>query len=246
MDWLEITILGLAAGVVGTGAGGLVGVFWKRPSIPMMGAILGFSAGIMIAIVFLELIEEALAISGLAAVLTGITAGLFVFWLLDNFLPHKHPFSSEKEYGGFLKKGMLIAVGIGLHNFPEGLAIGAGFAVSTSVGTTLGILIALHNIPEGLAIAMPLSYGGSTKWQILAATLLAGVPMGLGAFLGAIIGSISPTILSLSLGFAAGAMLYIVCDELIPDAYKLGGRHLPILGISLGILLGIMLTTWLN
>ncbi|MEW5921878.1 MAG: ZIP family metal transporter [Bacillota bacterium] len=242
MDWLEITLIGLIAGISGTGTGGLTMLFWKRPSDRFMGAVLGFSAGIMLSIVFLELVEEALAISGLWTALAGLSTGLLVFWLLDNYLPHSHLFSAEKKYGSYLKKGMLIAVGIALHNFPEGLAIGAGYTASPLVGLTLAILIAVHNIPEGIAVAMPLRYGGSSKLQVLAITALAGTPMGAGAFLGAVIGSISPFVLSLSLGFAAGAMLYIVCDELIPDAYQVGGTHLPILGISTGVILGVILT----
>lgn len=245
MNWIEITLIGLITGVIGTGTGGLTVLFWRRPTDRFLGTVLGFSAGIMLSIIFLELILEALDIGGLAAALSGLLAGLLIFWLLDNFLPHNHLLSAEKKYSNYLKKGMLIAVGIALHNFPEGLAIGAGYTVSSSVGLTLAVLLAVHNIPEGIAVAMPLRYAGSSKLQVIGVTALAGMPMGLGALLGAIIGNISPSVLSLSLGFAAGAMLYIVCDEMIPDAYHVGGNHLPILGISTGVILGIMLTAWL-
>ncbi len=245
MDWLEITLIGLLSGVLGTGSGGVAILFWRRPSDRFMGTVLGFSAGIMLSIVFLELVEEGLEVGGLAPALTGLAVGLVIFWLLDNFLPHRHFFSAERPNGSYLKKGLLIAAGIALHNFPEGLAIGAGYTASPSVGLTLAILITVHNLPEGIAVAMPLHYAGSSALRVLGITALAGTPMGLGALFGALIGGISPSVLSLSLGFAGGAMLYIVCDEMIPDAYQVGGAHLPILGISLGVILGVVLTAWL-
>ena len=249
MDWLEITLLGLAAGMVGTGTGGLMTIFWSRPSRRFMGIALGFSAGVMLSIIFRELLEEALTVGGPLVAILGLSGGLMVFWLLDNLTPHNHLQNhlhiTEKKYAGYLKKGMLIAAGIALHNFPEGLAIGAGFTASPAIGITLVLLIAIHNIPEGIAIAVPLSYGGSRKLQVLAVTALAGAPMGVGAFVGALFGRVSTIVLALSLGFAAGAMLYIVCDELIPAAYQVGGNHFPILGISLGVFLGLLLTVWL-
>ncbi len=245
MNWLEIGALGMAAGVIGTGAGGLLSVIVKTPTPRFTGTIMAFAAGVMLSIVFLELIEEAIDFSGYQAAILGITLGMAVFYLLDHFLPHHHPVTPEETpFGKYLKKGTLLALGIGLHNFPEGLAIGSGFVGSTELGTSLAILIALHNIPEGMAVAAPLRQGGYKYLKIVAITALAGAPMGIGAFIGAAISSISVFILGVSLGFAAGAMLYIVCDELIPDAYKTAGAHLSIFGIFAGTILGIIFTSW--
>jgi len=245
MSWLEIGLLGMLAGVVGTGAGGLVSVFMGKPSSRFTGTILAFAAGVMLSIVFLELIEEAIDFSGYLAAIIGLSLGMGVFYLLDHYLPHHHPVTPEDIHlGGYLKKGTLLALGIGLHNFPEGLAIGSGFIGSTELGITLAVLIGLHNIPEGMAVAAPLRAGGYSYLKVVAITALAGAPMGVGAFIGAAISSISPLVLGLSLGFAAGAMLYIVCDELIPDAYKSAGAHLSILGIFCGTVLGILFTAW--
>ncbi len=245
MNWLEIGMLGMLAGVAGTGAGGLVSLIVKKPSPRFTGTIMAFAAGVMLSIIFLELIEEAIEFSGYSAAIIGITLGLFAFYLLDHFLPHHHPVSPEDTaFGKYMKKGTLLALGIALHNFPEGLAIGSGFVGSTELGTSLAILIALHNIPEGMAVAAPLQQGGYNYNKVIAITALAGVPMGIGAFIGAAVSSVSVYILGLSLGFAAGAMLYIVCDELIPDAYKTAGAHLSIFGIFLGTILGIVFTSW--
>lgn len=235
----------MLAGVIGTGAGGLFSIFVKKPTPRFTGTILAFAAGIMLSIVFLELIEESIDYRGYGAAIIGLALGMVVFYLLDHFLPHHHTVTAEDAHlGGYLKKGTLLALGIGLHNFPEGLAIGVGFIGSTELGISLAILIGLHNIPEGMAVAAPLKQGGYSYLRVLAITALAGVPMGIGAFIGAAIGSVSELILGISLGFAGGAMLYIVCDELIPDAYKSAGAHLSILGIFLGTILGILFTAW--
>ena len=245
MNWLEVSLTGLVTGVVGTGAGSVVAFFVRRPTARFLGGIMAFSAGVMLSIIFLELIEEANYFSGYPATVAGLLIGLSVFYVLDRYLPHQHAFNTEEQRRGvYLKKGVLLALGIGLHNLPEGLAIGAGFIGSTELGLTLTILIALHNIPEGMAVAVPLKYGGYKSGRILAITAIAGAPMGVGALLGVLIGGISPALLGISLGFAAGAMLYIVCDELIPDAYISAGAHLSIAGIFAGVILGILFIAW--
>ncbi|MFO7952249.1 MAG: ZIP family metal transporter [Bacillota bacterium] len=245
MSWFAIGLLGMLAGVLGTGAGGLLSVFVKKPTPRLTGTILAFAAGIMLVIVFLELIEESIEFSGYGTAITGLSLGMLVLYIIDHFLPHHHSVTVEEAHlKGYLKKGTMLALGIGLHNFPEGLAIGTGFIGSTELGTTLAILIGLHNIPEGMAVAAPLTHGGYTYYKVIGITALTGIPMGLGAFLGALIGSISPLILGMSFGFAAGAMLYIVCDELIPDAYESAGAHLSILGIFLGTVVGLLFIAW--
>lgn len=245
MGWQEITLYGMLAGVLGTGAGGLLSIFIKRPTPRLTGTILAFAAGVMLSIIFMELIDEAIYFSGHLAAITGLTLGMLTFYILDHYLPHQHTVTTEKAHEGtYLKKGTLLALGIGLHNLPEGLAIGAGFAGSSELGISLAILIGLHNIPEGMAVAAPLKHGGYSYQKVLAITALAGVPMGVGAMIGALVSGLSVLILGISLGFAAGAMLYIVCDELIPDAYESAGAHLSILGIFCGSALGILFTAW--
>ncbi|MBS4026985.1 MAG: ZIP family metal transporter [Clostridia bacterium] len=245
MDWsfiFLVTAIGLLAGVVGTGMGGILIRFLPTPRGNWLAVILGFSAGIMMAIVFLELVDEALELAGIAYTIIGLTVGVLGFLLLDKHLPHNHIVSVENSDKSFLKKGTLLGIGIGLHNLPEGLAIGAGYAASTELGLSLALLIALHNIPEGLAIAAPLKVGKMPWPRIMLVTAGAGFPMAIGAFLGGLIGNISPAFLAASLGFAGGAMLYIVADELIPDAYQEAeDEHSAILGILMGVILGILL-----
>ncbi|NLL58779.1 MAG: ZIP family metal transporter [Firmicutes bacterium] len=244
MDWLEITLIGLMAGTMGTGIGGLLALSLFKPSNNVLGLMLGFSGGIMLSIVFMELLQKA-AENSFAHMIVGLLLGILVFVYLDNYFPHWHYVSEETVGKAYVRKGVLIATGIALHNLPEGIAIGAGFASSEQMGITLAILIAAHNIPEGMAVGFPLYFGGLGRVKSLAITLMAGVPMGAGALLGALAGNISFSFLSLSLGFAAGAMLYIVCDELIPDVYRLASAHTAILGITAGILTGMLMVYYL-
>lgn len=239
---LQITLIGLIAGVLGTGLGGALGLFFKISKGNKLSVIMGFAAGIMMAIVFLELVEETIDMDLVGWGVIGLVVGVIIFLIIDLLIPHEHPFSKDGLDPTYLKKGALVTLGIGLHNLPEGLAIGAGFAASPELGLTLAVLIALHNIPEGLAVATPLIMANISRFNVLLITAAAGLPMAVGAFLGALIGNISPVFLAASLGFAGGAMLYIVCDELIPDAYNIAkSEHYPIMGILFGVVVGIML-----
>jgi ZIP family zinc transporter len=102
--------------------------------------------------------------------------------------------------------------------------------------------MAIQNFPEGMAVATTLSLANLKKQNVIIITLLSGIPMGIGSFIGAYLGSVSSLLLSISLGFAAGAMLYITFDELVPDAHEKAEGHSAILGILTGVFLGIILT----
>ena len=239
---ITVTLIGLIAGVVGTGSGGLVSYLLRHPTTNFLSAILGFSAGVMLVVVFLELLQEAFAIGNFLYGVLGLILGIVILWLLDVYFPHRHHFSGECRQSRFRKVGVLLGVGIALHNIPEGLAIGAGYVSSESLGLGLALIMTIQNIPEGLAMATAMCIGGVRNGKVVLATALAGLPMGLGALAGALLGSISSLFLSISLGFAAGAMLYIVCDELIPDAHTLSSGHSATLGIVVGVVVGIFLT----
>lgn len=243
--WL-IGLIGLLTGVLGTGLGalGIIGI--KRISEFLLSIVLGISAGVMSSIIFLDLIPEALEIGTLFSSIFGILLGVVTIGILDLRFPHKHFSLSEEGAVRYLKMGLLLGIGIAMHNIPEGLAIGAGFIASESLGIRLSILMALHNFPEGLAMATALGLAGLKGRTILFYTALAGVPMGLGALIGAFFGTISEFALAVSLGFAGGAMLYIVFDELIPDAHARVKGHQAIIGIISGVILGIIFNTLLH
>ena len=141
--------------------------------------------------------------------------------------------------------GIVMACAIALHNVPEGMTIGASYASSDAVmgraALTLAILIGLHNIPEGMAVSVPLISGGMTKWKAVLVTALSGAPTVIGALLGYMLGEIGALGLCLSLGFASGAMLYVVFGEILPQAILMYHSKLPAFSAIAGILAGLLI-----
>ncbi len=238
-----ITVFGLLSGIIGTGGGGLAALLIKKVNDNLLAILLGFSAGIMTVIVFIDLIPEAQNTGNMGTALMGIFLGVVLIASLDIIFPHQH-FSFTRDMNErdsrFIKTGILLSIGIALHNIPEGLAIGASYQVAWERGFRMAILIALHNLPEGMAVATALALAKIKSSKILLITILTGVPTGIGAFIGGYLGGVSDFVLSISLGLAAGAMMYVVYDELIPDAHAKAKGHSAIIGIITGIFLGII------
>ena len=241
---LAVTIIGFISGMVGTGLGGAMVFFIKNPGKRFMGTLLGFTGGIMLAVVCFDLMPHAFEIGGMAAGFAGILFGVTAVCLTDILMP-QIPEIKNITAGldkTFIKSGIILGLGIALHNFPEGLAIGSGFAAGDAMGLSLALVIGLHDMPEGIAMAVPLRIGGINRLKIVVYTILAGIPTGIGALLGALLGEISPIFVSLCLGFAGGAMLYITCGELIPKTQTLYRGRVPTIGMLAGILLGLYIT----
>ena len=141
--------------------------------------------------------------------------------------------------------GIVMASAIALHNVPEGMTIGASYAsndgVMGSAALILAVLIGLHNIPEGMAVSVPLISGGMAKWKAVLITASSGIPTILGALLGYLLGEIGPMGLTMSLGFASGAMLYVVFGEILPQSILMYHSKLPAFSAIIGILAGILI-----
>ncbi|WP_213951887.1 MULTISPECIES: ZIP family metal transporter [Tepidanaerobacter] len=245
MHILDVALIGTFAGVLGTAMGGLIIVLLGKPEATVLSSVLALAGGIMLSVVFSDLLPEAIKAAGPVYAFIGLLIGVAFLLLLDFYLPHSHlqkGTDSDFKRAKYLHTGILIGIGIAMHNFPEGLAIGSGYTVSEHFGVSLAFVIFLQNIPEGMAMAAPMKAGYARNWDILLWTGLAGIPMGIGAFFGVIAGGISNVILSLALGFAAGAMLYIVFDELLPEANELSAGHSATFGSILGIILGLVVS----
>ena len=146
---------------------------------------------------------------------------------------------------GLFVAGIVMACAIALHNVPEGMTIGASYASNDGVmgraALILAVLIGLHNIPEGMAVSVPLISGGMPKWKAVLITASTGIPTILGALLGYMLGEIGPLGLALSLGFASGAMLYVVFGEILPQSILMYHSKLPAFSAITGILVGMMI-----
>ena len=142
--------------------------------------------------------------------------------------------------------GIVMASAIALHNVPEGMTIGASYAAGDSVtlgraALILAVIIGLHNIPEGMAVSVPLISGGMPKWKAVLITAASGIPTILGALLGYALGEIGPMGLTASLGFASGAMQYVVFGEILPQSILMYHSKLPAFSAIVGILAGLLI-----
>ena len=246
---MESLLYSFLAGI-STTLGVVVLLLFGKPSEKVLATLLGFAGGIMLAISVFELMPESVEFGSMTSALVGFTLGAGMMYLLDKIIPHSHmsdsddlvvenPQNLDSVKSPMLRTGYLILFGIALHNLPEGLAIGAGLEISPEIGLFIAVAIALHNIPEGLAMAGPLKAGGLSTYKIFLFALIAGMMTPLGTAIGLVFFKISPVFIGGSLAFAAGAMIYIVNDELIPQANVMNS-HLANAGLIFGLLLGFV------
>ncbi len=242
---LKTTLIGLFFGTFGTTLGGIIGVTFKNTSNKFLSFILSLASGLMISIVCFDLVPEALEISGLPLIILGILFGVFCMIACDILVQNKFNtrIADTKKSNTLLKTGIIVSIGLALHNFPEGLAIGSGFGASIKLGYSLALAILLHDIPEGVSMAVPMKSGGMKVSKVIFYVVLSGVTTGIGAFFGALFGTISESIIAICLSFAAGAMLYIVSGELLPESNKLYSGRMSSLGNVMGFILGILAVT---
>ena len=159
----------------------------------------------------------------------------------DHFNQH---YEKQDSKLGLFVAGIVMASAIALHNVPEGMTIGASYAHEGTIGKAallLAVIIGLHNIPEGMAVSVPLISGGMTKWKAVLITAASGFPTVLGALLGFWLGEIGPVGLTFSLGFASGAMLYVVFGEILPQSILMYHSKLPAFSAIAGILAGLLI-----
>ncbi|MGB9779603.1 MAG: ZIP family metal transporter [Caldanaerobacter sp.] len=235
----EIMLVGAFAGVIGTGCGGVFAYFLKKPKPRFFSGIMGLVAGLMLSVVMFDLLPHAFEVSGIFVGIMGVIVGALVISFMDEYI------ENTKFNRSFIKGGMLLGAAIALHNFPEGLAVGSGFMVSSSLGIDIALVIAIHDFPEGIAVAVPLSAGGVSPCKVLLYTFLTGLPTVFGTFIGILSGGISDTFIGLDLALAGGAMLYVTCGEIIPEARSIYKGKISVLGMILGVIGGIIITRYL-
>jgi ZIP family zinc transporter len=248
MDWRLIAI-GTAASVAAgaaTAVGALVVLFVRRLSQPLNDALLGFSAGVMLAASFFSLIIPAIAHAqaalgsvplAAAEVVAAVLLGAVVLAAINRYAPHEHfVLGTQGIETRTLRRIWLFVIAITLHNFPEGLAVGVGYGGGDiAAGNVLAIGIGLQNIPEGLAVAVALRPLGYTRLTCFAIGGATGLVEPVGGLLGVTAVTIFTPLLPWGLGFAAGSMLFVVSNEIVPETHRRGNEELATFGLMIGL-----------
>lgn len=240
----KVLLITAAAGVGGTGVGGLIACLVRRDSGRAVSLLLSFAAGVMTAVVCFDLLADAVSPEAgrLWLTVSGILLGCGATGVLNAWIGRR----TGPDRGLFLA-GLVMAAAIALHNVPEGMVIGASFAGEAEQpslargGLLMAAVIGLHNIPEGMAVAAPLISGGMGRGRAAGTAALTGAPTVLGALLGFSLGTLGPASLALALAFASGAMLYVVFGELLPEAALMWRSKAPALAAVLGMITGMVI-----
>ncbi|MHA1779702.1 MAG: ZIP family metal transporter [Candidatus Thorarchaeota archaeon] len=243
----ETITLGLWASLLAgsaTGLGTIPVLFNRDFSRKDLDVMLGFAGGVMLAASAFSLLVPALEhpLGGVWVVSIGfIVGGLFVH-LVDRYVPHEHLMKGPEGPSSTMSRTWLLVIAITIHNFPEGLAVGVAFG-SESVGTGMAIAIAigLQNIPEGLAVAAPLVRQGYSRTKAVGIGLLTGLVEPLGGVVGVSVVTIAQFLLPYGLAFAAGAMIFVVSDEMIPESHSGGFERYATMGLMIGFLVMMIL-----
>ena len=238
---------GLAGGVFITlcnTAGALLILAWRHPSERTLDAALGFGAGVMLAASFTSLILPGVEYGGIGPVLIGLALGAGFLDLGNRFIPHLHAiYGREGPSTERVAAVWLFILAITLHNMPEGLAVGVGFGSGElSEAVTLMLAIGIQNIPEGLAVAVSaLSIGLGRYFYAGLVGIRAGlVEIPLALFGALAVHAVQP-ILPYAMGFAAGAMLYVIHDEIVPETHRKGHERMATFGTILGVIVMLYL-----
>ena len=233
---IYIVLLSTLISLIGTMIGASIGVFLKRPSRRLLGGILGFAGGLMLAIVVFDLIPESIESWSLTGTIFFAIVGILIVMTIDNLIP-----IGKNDTGSHYKVAFLTALGLMLHNFPEGIIMGCGFMAGKTLGLKMSIIIAIHDIPEGMAVSAPLMVSRVKVSKILLYVFITALPTALGAWIGIFAGSVSKNILGACLAIASGIMLYVVCGELLPEANKVWDGTTSTIGVLFGVLLGLIM-----
>jgi ZIP family zinc transporter len=206
-----------------------------------MALSLGFAAGVMILVSFVELLPKGMGVLGFGWGYVAFLGGLVVMFLLDAAIPHSYQGVADAGAGErgsrLLRLGLFVALGIGIHNFPEGMATFVSTLADPGLGAAIAVAIALHNIPEGLAVAAPVYAATGSRGKAFVWSFLSGVaePVGAGLAAAFLLPFLRHTLLAAVLAGVAGLMVFISLDELLPAAREHGEEHLAIIGAVFGM-----------
>lgn len=204
----------------------------------MLSFILALASGVMVTVVVIELAPTSLNTGGIPAFISGCVFGVVSMAFFTGLWKSGDPSLSRLR-----RTGQSIALAIAVHDLPEGMAIGAGHSLHAKLGIIMALAIALHNMPEGMSIAAPLAASGVGRRKIFALTLLISLITPMGTLVPLMLGSVSHGINAVILAFAAGAMLYVVVQDTLPESWR-ENRAAAVLGLVAGAALMGSLAAW--
>lgn len=243
-----IVVFGLVFPGLMTALGAVPVFFTKNVSQKLLDMMLGFAAGIMLAATCFSLVMPSIEYGGWdfkAVMITslGIIFGAFVIDMIDKFSPHEHLIDKRREgASSSLSQIWLFIIAITIHNFPEGMATGVGFGTENiNDGLALALGIGIQNMPEGLAVALSLVRENYTTKYAFMVAALTGLVEPVGALLGYSLVNVFKPALPVVLATAAGAMLFVICDEIIPETHTKGYEREATYGIIFGFVIMMIL-----
>ena len=242
-------LLTTAAGL-STTIGSVIGLAVKKPGPRFLGFTLGFSAGVMILVSFVELLPGSIKSVGFLHAHMAFFAGMATAFFTDLLVPHEyigqHDHGKVDSADHLKRTGLMVALGIGIHNFPEGMATFVGSLEDMRLGVAIAVAIAIHNIPEGLAVSAPIYAATGSRRKAFFWSFMSGVSEPIGAGLAALVlmPFLTEHVLGWILAAVAGIMVSIALDELVPAAKSYGSEHTPIIGTIAGMLV-MALSLWL-
>lgn len=236
-DNIFIVTLASLVSLLGTMLGASLGIAIRKPSKNSVGNINGFAGGLMLSVIMLDLIPEAISrITTFYAVIFFIIgiAGIVLIDILSGD-------DGKCFKDNHIKVAFMAAIGLMIHNFPEGIVMGAGFLAKETLGIKMSLIIAIHDIPEGIAVAAPLMMVKTKPTRIMIYAFITAFPTVIGSWIGMCIGNISKIVLGECLALAAGIMLYVVFGQMIPESMKIASKRKVSLSIVFGVIVGIVI-----
>jgi ZIP family zinc transporter len=239
-----------------TTVGSLLALFVRKPGSRLMTLTLGFSGGVMILVSFVELLPAGIDALGFGLANLAFFGGMVVMFLIDELIPHDymgehHHTQTENGQDAALKSrlhktGLFVALGVAIHNFPEGMASFATTLSDPQLGIAIAIAIAIHNIPEGLAVSAPIYAATGSRSKAFWWSFFSGVAEPIGALLAAVVllPFLNDAVLGVLLSVVAGIMVFISIDELLPVSRAYGEEHLSIVGVFVGMVV-MSLSLWM-
>ena len=225
-------------------------VFFMKKDMPawVQKVLLGFASGVMVAASVWSLLIPSMDMgASVWPAVTGLLGGFAFLLLIDYITPHMHVTGEKEGPQSHLSRTTMLALAVTIHNFPEGMAVGVAIAgafssdFSMAGALALSLGIAIQNVPEGAIISMPLRAAGNSRWRAFGVGSLSGIVEPIGGALVLLLASAVTGIMPYLLAFAAGAMLYVVVEELVPEASQGPHSNLATIGFALGFALMMVL-----